>query len=128
VAISNADSDALSRLPETSQELQLDLFMLPAPIKEKGSQAYFPFVLLLIISSSILPPKPDLSSMYESVPQMVLEELLKTGHRPSEIQIRSGLLLELLEETLEGAGCLVEWVYQMQEMDEAIDSMISHMS
>jgi len=135
VITTNADSVALSRLPEASQELQIDLFMLPAPVREKGSADYFPFVLLLldklndkIISSSILPPKPNLAALYESLPQKVLEELLKTGHRPSKIGIRSDLLLSLLEETLEGAGCRVVWEDQMPEMDEAIASLISHLT
>ena len=35
----------LSGLPEASQELQIDLFMLPAPVREKGGINYFPFVL-----------------------------------------------------------------------------------
>jgi len=135
VITSKADSVALSRLPVASQELQLDLFMLPNPVREKGSPDYFPFVLLLldklndkIISSSILPPHPDLTSLYESVPQKVLEELIKTGHRPAKIEIRSNLLLSLLEETLEGADCRVVWEDQMPEMDDAIASLISHLT
>ena len=128
-------SIALSGLPEASQELQLDLFMLPASVREKGGRAYFPFVLMMIeklngmvISTSILSPQPDLRSMYESIPQKVLEELLKSGHRPSKIEVRSDLLHELLEEILEKAGCRVVWVTRMPLMDEAIGSLISHMS
>jgi len=59
--------------------------------------------------------------MYESVPQKVLEELLKQKHRPSMIEIRT----DLLEETLEHAGCQVEWVNELPEMDKAIGSVIS---
>jgi hypothetical protein len=125
----------LSRLPEASQELQLDLFMLPTPVKEKGSKGYFPFVLLLVDkgngmvrSTSVLAPQPDLQAMYESVPQRVLEELIQLGHRPSGIEIRSDLLFELLEDMLEQAGCRVRWVNKMPQMDEAIGSMVSHMS
>ncbi len=132
--VTDDDRAALSRLPEADLELQLDLFMLPSPVKEKGEQAYFPFVLLLVdkgnglvISSSILSPVPDLRSMYESLPQKVLEELLKPGHRPSMIEIRTDLLWILLEETLEYAGCKVAWVNQMPDMDELISSFIEHL-
>jgi len=135
VKISPESSVALSRLPKASRELQLDLFMLPAPVKEKGSGGFFPFVLLMIdklngmvISTVILSPQPDLRSMYESVPQRALEELLTSGHRPSKIEIRSDLLYELLEELLKKAGCQVEWVTRMPQMDEAIGSLISHMT
>ena len=135
VDISSESRNALSSLPEASLELQLDLFILPVPVKEKGSKRYFPFVLLLVdkgngmvMSSSILTPWPDLQSMYESVPQQVLEDLIESGHRPSTIEIRSDLLFELLQEILEQAGCRVAWVTQMPHMDEAIGSMISHMT
>ena len=134
VNITAGSRTALSRLPEASQELQLDLFMLPAPVKEKGNKGYFPFVLLMVdklndmvTGMSMLTPQPDLQSMYESVPQRVLEELVKSGHRPSKIEIRSDLLYGLLEEILEKAGCRVVWVSQMPQMDEAIGSLISHM-
>lgn len=135
VKIGTAEIEEFSQLPEVGQELQIDLVLLPAPVKEKGSKAYFPFVLLIvdkyvgtIISSSVLSPKPDLSTMYESVPQKVFEELLKLGHKPSVIEIRSDLLLTLLEEPLESAGCLVDCVDHMPKMDEVIDSLISNMS
>jgi hypothetical protein len=82
----------------------------------------------LVVSMSVLSPQPDLESLYESVPQRVLEELIKSGHRPSRIEIRSDLLFDLLEEILEKAGCRVMWVDRMLQMDEAIMSMISHLS
>ncbi len=126
---------AVSRLPEASQELQLDLFLLPSTVREKGSRDFFPFVLLmvdkmteLIVSMSVLSPQPDLRSMYESIPQKVLDELIRIGHRPVKMEMSSSLLFGLLEEILEKAGCPVEWTDLMPQMDEAIQSMISQMS
>ena len=122
---------SLTDLPEARQHLQLDLIVLPSPVKEKGQKALFPFVLLmlekgsgLIRSTSILTPEPDLHTMYESVPQRVLEELIKSGRRPSNIEIRSELLFGLLEEILEKSGCRVVWQERMPEMDEAIESLL----
>jgi hypothetical protein len=122
---------ALSRLPEASQELQLEVFMLPAPVKERGSRGYFPFVLLLVDAQSglvtgvsMLSPQPDLRSMYESLPQHVINKLIELGHRPSKIRIQTDLLFDLLEELLETAGCQVEWVDQMPEMDEAVGALL----
>jgi hypothetical protein len=135
VHITAGTRSALSHLPKASQVLQLDLFMLPTPVVEKGSRGYFPFVLMLvekgsglIRSTSILAPQPDLRSMYESVSQRVLDELVQLGHRPSKIEIRTDLLFDMLLEILEEAGCSVERVDRMPEMDEAIVSMISGMS
>lgn len=133
--VSGETSNLLSGLPEASQELQLDMFMLPNPVREKGSRAYFPFVLLMvdklngmIVTSSMLPPQPDLHSMHESLPQRVLEELVALGHRPSKIWIRSDLLDGLLHKILQKAGCRVQWVNEMPEMDEVIGSLLSNLS
>jgi len=131
VDASSESRKALSSLPEASQELQLDVFMLPASIREKGRADCFPFILLLVdehsglvTGMSTLSPQPDLRSMYESLPQQVLDELIKLGHRPSKIRIRNGLLFNLLEELLETAGCPVEWVDRMPEMDGAVGSLL----
>lgn len=135
VDILPASLEAVSRLPEVSQVVQLDLFMLPAPVRVKNGGDYFPFVLMMVdkgsgmvVSMTVVSPWPDLQSMYESVPPKVVEELMKTGHRPSEIEIRSDLLLGMLKEILEKAGCFVVPVERMPEMDEAISSIIADMS
>jgi len=132
--VSGETSDLLSGLPEAGQELQLELLMLLNPVLEKGRRAYFPFVLLFVdkengrvAGMSMMTPHPDLNSMYESIPQKVLEELVKQGFRPSTIEIRSDLLHTLLVEMLEEAGCQVKLVIQMPLMDEAIGSLIEHL-
>jgi hypothetical protein len=109
--------------------------LLPAPVKEKGSKGFFPFLLILVDKNSglvmgplMLSPEPDLHSMYESIPSKLVEELLKTGHRPSKIEIRSSLLYELLKDTMEDAGCTVAWAKEMPRMDEVIGGMITHMT
>ena len=98
---------ALSGLPESPVVLQIDLFMLPAPVKEKGKRGHFPFVLLIVdkengmvVGMSMITPHPDLHSIHELIPQMVLEELVKPGSRPSETEIRSDLLHTLLDEVI----------------------------
>jgi hypothetical protein len=126
---------AVAALPEASQELQLELFMLSSPVKEKGIEACFPFVLLvldksggLILNSIILLPHPDLDSMYETVPQKVLDEFQRLGHRPSAVEVRSEVLLDLLNEVLPESGIRVVWEPHMPGMDEAMASFISNMS
>ena len=125
---------SVSNLPEANQVLQLELFILPNPVRVGRNRAYFPFVLLfvdkhseMVVSVSVHPPEPDLRSLYRSLPRIALEELLKSGHRPSEIEIRTELLFGILSGTLKEAGCRVKLVDHMPETDEAIVSLISHM-
>ena len=124
----------ISRLSETPVVLQADLILLPAPVKEQGKKGYFPFVLLLVDKETglipgmdMLTPQPDLHSMYESVPQRLLEEIGKLGYRPEKIEIRSNLLFGLVQGALKEAWCTPVQVKHMPQMDEAAGSLISHL-
>ena len=125
----------VSRLSQGTQVIQVDLLMLPTPVMEKGKKGYFPFVLLLVDKHSgmvpgmaMLSPEPDLHSMYESVPQKLLEEITKKGFRPKKIEIRSEQLFGLLQEVLNDAYCSPERVDQMPQLDEAFDSLVTHLN
>ncbi len=72
----------------------------------------------MIPGMTILTPEPDLSSLYESVPQKLLEEILKLGYRPEKIEIRSDLLYELTQGSLKKSWCMPVLVDQMPMMDE----------
>jgi hypothetical protein len=125
----------VSRLSEGPQVVQVDLVMLPTPVKEKGSKGYFPFMMLLVDKQSgrvlgmdTLSPQPDIHTMYESIPQKLLEEIAKLGFRPRKIEIRSEILFLLLQEMLNEAYCNPERVEQMPQLDEAINSLRSYMN
>ncbi len=125
----------VSRLPEGPQVIQVDLVLLPSPVKEKGSKGYFPFVLLMVDKQSgmvpgmaMLTPEPDLHTMYESIPQKLLEEIAKLGSRPKKVEIRSELLFTLLQKALKEAYCSPERVQQTARLDEAAGSLRSHLA
>lgn len=122
--------EAVYKLPESRTIVQMELALLPAPVQEKGKRGYFPFGLLLadkkrslMLGMEMLPPLPDLQQMYESVPEKVLDELLKLRYRPSRIDIRSDILFNLTNSFLLRAGCRVLGVKQMDVMDEFLLSL-----
>lgn len=124
----------ISLFPERRMIIQMDLVLLPSPVKEKGQKGYFPFVLLmadkktgLIIGMNMLTPIPDLDTMYESVPQKVLDELVNFGYRPQRIEVRSDLLNELVAKALKMAGCRQLKVKNLHSIDEAVASITSNM-
>ncbi len=124
----------VSRLPESRKIVQLDLVMLPTPVKEKGSKGYFPFALLfldektgLVLGVDTLAPKPDLDTMYETLPQRVLDKLLELGFLPQRIEVRSSLLAGLLKPVLDTANVRLLPVRTLEAMDEAVLSLIEHL-
>jgi hypothetical protein len=87
VEVSKETIRDLDQLPMRTGTLQLDLVMIPAPVKDDASPGYFPFMLLLCNKKSgivegmeTLPPKPDLDTMYQTLPQKVAGiEMIKSN-------------------------------------------------
>jgi uncharacterized pyridoxamine 5'-phosphate oxidase family protein len=122
--------EKISKLKVKKAIYQVDLVMMPTPVKDKQKLGYFPFLLLLldketgmIPGMTMLTPVPDLTSMHESVPQKLLEELLKLKFRPEKIEIRGKLLFSLVENALKKSWCMPVLTEQMPIMDEAIESL-----
>ena len=121
-------------MPVKPVTLQMDHYLLPSPVMEKGKKGYFPFALLMVDRDSgqvarmaMLTPEPSMHAMYESLPVRVLEELAGLGYRPERIEIRSDLLFGLLEKVLKEAWVRVEQAAHMPFMDEAAASLLDHL-
>ena len=121
-------------LPESRHMIQMDVALLPSPIKEGSKRGYFPFGLLLldkqsgaVVSFEMLTPVPDIDTMYEKVPQALLEQLLKYGFRPARIEVRSDLVYRLVAPSLKKVGCRLLTVSHMPAMDEFIQGMAANL-
>ena len=128
------DLDQLAGYPVKPSILQIDLVMLPTPVKEGKNKPYFPFILLavdkktgLVVAFETLPPLPDIDTMYESIPQIFLRMLLKQNNRPYHIEFRSDILTTLLSELIAKVGIILSKPGKMKTMDEAIESLLKHM-
>ncbi len=114
--------------------IQVDLFILPAPVKEGRSKAYFPFIMLLvdgadgrIIGMKMLSPKPDMHTMHESVPQKLLEELEELGFRPERIELHTELLYFLTKNALKKSYCMSVLQEEMPLVDEAREGLVNQL-
>ena len=125
---------SVSQLPVARAILQMDLVLLPNPVMEKGKRGFYPFALLMadeemgvVPGMQMLTPEPDLHSMYESVPQKVLEEIQKLRYRPEKIKVRSELLYSLVQKTMKDAKVQLSLVEEMPQMDAVITSLFSNL-
>ena len=94
---------ALKRLPPQRRTLEVDLFMAPSGVQEKGARPFYPYILLIvearsgyILATDMLSPEPSLEMMWGEVPQRVLSHLAQAEWVPKTIQVRSPLLVGLL--------------------------------
>ena len=134
IRFSSAGLARLSGYPKKPELLQIDLTMLPSQVNDGKTKPYFPFMLLVVNKKSgfvrdfeMLPPLPDIDSMYESVPQKILEILLKNNYRPYQIELRSEILITLLSQLFAKAGIILKKTKHMKAMDEAMEGVMEHL-
>jgi hypothetical protein len=99
-----AKIEALERLPRGEMRLEVDFFMIPAPIQDKGDRPYFPHMLLVVDAGSgmvlgieLLTPHPSPEAMWGLVPEALAVRLLALELAPEKVSVDSELLFELLE-------------------------------
>lgn len=134
IRFSSIDLARLMKYPKKPEILQIDLALLPTPIEDEKTRPYFPFMLLLVNKKSgiisgyeMLSPIPDIDSMYESVPQKILDMLLKNNYRPYQVELRSEILIGYLSLLLTRAGINLIETDRMTEMDEAFEGLLEHL-
>jgi hypothetical protein len=93
----------LKRLPKQRRTLEVDLFMAPSGVQEKGARPFYPYILLIVearsgyvLATDMLSPEPDLDTMWGDVPQRILSHLAQAELVPQTLQVRSPLLVGLL--------------------------------
>ncbi|MCF8227257.1 MAG: hypothetical protein K9J30_15380, partial [Bacteroidales bacterium] len=126
--------EKISHMKVAESVIQVDLFILPAPVKEGRSKAFFPFALMLvdasdgrIVGMKMLSPKPDMHTMHESVPQKLLEELEELGFRPERIELHTDLLYFLTKNALKKSYCMSVLQEEMPMVDEARESLVNQL-
>lgn len=110
--------------------VEVDLFMMPTPVREQG-RPFFPYMLLvvepqsgLVLGSELLSPEPSLEAMWGSVPAALLEKLVQVGFAPREVRVRSGLLQQLLQPPAGALGLKVKQMDALPALDAARESLM----
>lgn len=124
----------LAQLPLVKQKLEIDLFLSPAGVHEKGQRPFFPYLLLVVEPTSyfvlgmeMLRPDPTLLEMYGQIPALVVGQLLKFGKRPQEIAIKSPLLAQLLPSLMDQLGIRLKKVKRLRATESVQESLMAYM-
>lgn len=128
------DVDKLKKMNPCENTLEIDFFMTPSAVKEKGSNPYYPYILLIIESDSgmivgnhVLTPVPSLESMWKKIPNYVIETMIRLNLVPGRILISSELLESILFVFEDIFDIPVEFVEDSPNINEARDSFMKHM-
>jgi hypothetical protein len=124
--------ESLESLPQSGHELEMDLFMFPAPIQgEKGDRPVFPYMLLtvdagtgMVVGTELLEPLPSLEAMWGSVPLAVTQQLTGLGLRPEKLTVDSELLFGLLQPLAEASRFELELAPFLPALHEAREALL----
>jgi hypothetical protein len=95
--------EALKRLPRAENVIEVELSMLPAPVREKKGRPFFPYLLMIadaqsgmILASDMLQPLPSLEAMRAELPLKLSAHLSQLGAIPDTIAVRNETMTDLL--------------------------------
>jgi hypothetical protein len=132
--LSETQLKALERLPRSNRVFELDLKMMPMPVREKKERPYFPYLLLIVDSESsfvlgvhLLEPTPSLGEMRARLPLEVAPRLATLGGLPGAIAVRNEMIADLLSHLAAELEIRIEMSPKLPALDEAIESMESMM-
>lgn len=121
----------VKRLPRGEHTLEMDFFVFPVRIQEKGTRPYLPHVLLVVESHSgmilgheLLAPEPGLEEMWGLVPMEVVHLFARMGILPREIKVPSFRLLALLQLLEEELDVEVKVAPRLQSLDRAKEALL----
>ena len=131
------DPSLITRLESigiSGKPLQVDLALLPKPVREQGCPPYFPFMLILVdgktgfvLGFELIRPLPDYDSMLSGIPGVLLKKLTDVRFRPSSIKYRHPDLEGAMEFISQNTGIRVEFSPKLPALDKVLRSLRTSM-
>jgi uncharacterized protein DUF6930 len=122
--------ESLRTLPEVTNVIEIELTMLPIPVREKKDRPFFPYLLMLvdansemILGNDMLQPLPSLDAMRAELPTKVAEYLLQVGVRPLKIAVRTETTARSLAPLAEELGIRIKLSPRLPALDKAMEFM-----
>lgn len=120
----------VKRLPKSRYRLDVDVFMFPSPVQDKGERPYFPYMLLaverqngMVLGTELLRPIPTLEAMWGQVPITLVQQFARAGGVPQEIHVRSSILFQLLQSLVDELGFKLKLSDKLRQLDAARNAL-----
>jgi hypothetical protein len=118
--------ERLKSLPQSRNKIEVDFFIMPVVIGEKGTRPHFPYMLLsveaesgFVLGSDLLTADPSLEEMWGLVPMKVAYHLARVSMNPGEVSVRTILLLNLLQPLADEVGFRLSHSHSLPSLDTA---------
>ncbi len=123
--------EALKHLPKTALTLEMELTMLPMPMREKKERPFFPYLLLIteaergfVLGTDMAQPLPSLEAMRAGLPLKLAQTLSQLGALPSLITVRTEVTAALLAPLAAELGIQIKQSRELPALDEALNFMM----
>lgn len=124
----------LAALPLGRSSVEIDLFVLPAPIQEKKERPFFGYNLVLVdaehgyvLGFEMLRVETTYDDMWAQAPQLVVRQLLKNNIKPRTIKTRPGPMAELLTPVANYCGIALKQSKRLHRLDVVREMLLSRM-
>lgn len=121
----------LKRLRRTQVTLEMDFFLFPARIGERGERPHYLYTLMIVdtrtgivLGHELLEAEPTVAEMYGKVPLTVVHHLLGMKMLPTGVRVRTAKLFRLLQLLQEDLGFELECKSFMPTLDMAKDFLM----
>jgi hypothetical protein len=124
--------EKLKSIPNRKVSLEIDIFMSPHAVHEKGEKPYYPYILILletkngmILGHKLIPPLPNLQAMWQKMPSILANILIKISFLPDQIYIASENLYQSLNHLNDYLNSSIKYVEDLVIAPEARKSFIN---
>ncbi len=132
--INAGDIEKLQNLPLSDLTFEVDLIMLPSAVEEKGIKPYFAYILMvvdkrseMILGNEMMKPVPSLKEMWSTIPQHLVNALIRSGKRPKELHVQTELLAKLLEPITCDLGINLQLTDRLDVLEFAKKEILKYM-
>lgn len=133
-SLSELSATRLRKLNRRPVFLEVDFFMTPAIIGEKGARMLNGYALMavensqgMIIGVEMLVAKPSLQSMWHQIPEALAKQMTNAGFLPEALVVRSTLLADLLGPFAEALDCELLLSDTLPNLDPAKEELSTHL-
>lgn len=123
--------EQLKSLPLSDTRIEVDLFLFPSGIGERGERPRSAFLLLVVegnqgfvLGHEMFEPDPTIEAMYGIVPVTLAALLAKMELMPKEVWVRTDILAQLLQPLAEGLAFAVKRSMRLPALDQAKEFMV----
>ncbi len=104
ITMPQASFDRAAKLPRKKGAWEVDFFMIPAPVGQRGQRAQFPYMLLVVDAKSGMILTPEMIEVTDTIiaamaqiPALLTNLFLSAGYLPTEIHTQSERLTWVLD-------------------------------